>query len=275
MVSPESTQPAGLRRSRLGSLAARALPWGWRDFFLQAVIFWTFNLAYEGSRGIADGRKATAITNGERVIDAERTLGIFWEHGLQNWVLSAPAVFERVANETYFNCQFTISFGFLLWVYFFRNHAFYFARNVIVSADFIGLFGYLTFPTAPPRLIPAGGFVDTTLKDSTISHQSWIVKTFANEYAAMPSLHTAYALTIGTTAVLVCRSIAAKILWTFYPALVVYSIISTGNHFILDAVAGAFVAQLAFLLAFAATRGILPRRGRPPAGPLTPSARAG
>ena len=97
------------------------------------------------------------------------------------------------------------------------------------------------------------------------------MKTFANEYAAMPSLHTAYALTIGTTAVLVCRSIVAKVVWALYPALVVYSIISTGNHFILDAVAGAFVAQLAFLSAFAMTKGVLPRRGRPPAGPLTPS----
>ncbi len=270
MVSPESTEPVGARRRRLFALPARVLPWGWRDFWLQALIFWSFNLAYEASRGISDGSRSTAITNGRRVIDAEKSLGVFWEHGLQNWVLSAPGAFERIANETYFNCQFTISFGFLLWVYFFRNHAFYFARNVIVAADFIGLFGYLTFPTAPPRLIPSGGFVDTTLRDSTISHNSWIVRTFANEYAAMPSLHTAYALTIGTTGVLVCRSIAAKVLWALYPGLVVYSIIATGNHFILDAVAGSFVAELAFLAAFAATRGVLPRRGRHPAGPFAP-----
>lgn len=271
MAIREGTESLGILRRGRDTIAERFLPWGWRDFLLQALIFWTFNLAYEGSRGISDGTRSTAITNGLRVMDAEKSLGIFWEHGLQNWVISAPEIFERVANETYFNCQFTVSFGFLLWVYFFRNHAFYFVRNVIVSADFIGLLGYLTFPTAPPRLIPHGGFVDTTLSDSTVSHNSWIIKTFANEYAAMPSLHTAYAVTIGTTAVLVCRNIVAKILWSLYPALVIYAIIATGNHFFLDAVAGAFVAQLAFLLAFAATKGVLPRRGRAPVGPFTPS----
>ncbi len=275
MAGSEGTEQVESLRRGLISLPTRVLPWGWRDFWIQALVFWTFNLSYEASRGLSDGGRTTALANGERVIDAEKSLGIFWEHDLQDWVLSAPGIFERIANETYFNCQFTISFGVLLWVYFFRNHAFYFVRNVIVAADFIGLFGYITFPTAPPRLIPGGGFVDTTLNDSTVSHESWIIKTFANEYAAMPSLHTAYALTIGTTAVLVCRSIVAKVLWSLYPGLVIYSIISTGNHFILDAVAGAFVAQLAFLAAFAATRGVLPRRGRPPVGPLTPSSPPG
>jgi membrane-associated phospholipid phosphatase len=266
MAGSEGTEQVESLRRGLVSLPARVLPWGWRDFWLQALVFWTFNLSYEASRGLSDGSRATALANGERVIDAEKSLGIFWEHDLQDWVLSAPGIFERIANETYFNCQFTISFGVLLWVYFFRNHAFYFARNVIVASDFIGLFGYITFPTAPPRLIPGGGFVDTTLNDSTVSHDSWIIKTFANEYAAMPSLHTAYALTIGTTAVLVCRSIVAKVLWSLYPGLVIYSIISTGNHFILDAVAGAFVAAAPRPSTGGAADSLVPARLRSGAG---------
>ena len=86
----------------------------------------------------------------------------------------------------------------------------------------------------------------------------------------MPSLHTAYALTIGTTGVLVCRSLLAKVMWAFYPALVVYSIVATGNHFILDAVAGAGVAGYALLGSLAIARGRTPRRDRAPVGFLTP-----
>ncbi len=41
----------------------------------------------------------------------------------------ARASCSSIANWTYFNCQFTISFGFLLWVYFRRNYAFYFVAQ--------------------------------------------------------------------------------------------------------------------------------------------------
>jgi membrane-associated phospholipid phosphatase len=246
-----------------------ALPHGWRDFWLQFLVFWTFNLSYEATRGLSDGARAAAFKNGARVIDAEQRLGIYRELDLQHWVLQAPGVFEELANITYFNCQFTISFGFLLWVYFRRNHAFYFARNVIIVADFIGLIGYVAIPTAPPRFYPADGFIDT-LHGSVVSHDSGIIAQFANDYAAMPSLHTAYALTIGTTGVLVCRSALAKMLWTIYPAVVVYSIIATGNHFVLDAIAGAGVAFFALLFSLAIARGVVPQLGREPVGFLVP-----
>jgi membrane-associated phospholipid phosphatase len=248
----------------------RSMPHGWRDFWLQFVVFWTFNLSYEATRGLSDGARVEALENGTRVIDAERSLGLYFELDLQRWVVhDAPGLFLSAANWTYFNCQFTISFGFLLWVYFRRNYAFYFVRNVILCADFIGLFGYVAIPTAPPRLYPQLGFVDT-LAGEVVSHQSGIIESFGNPYAAMPSLHTAYALTIGTTGVLVCRSLMARAIWAFYPLLVVYSIVATGNHFVLDAVAGAGVAGYALLLSLAIARGRVPARGRAPVGFLAP-----
>ena len=104
----------------------QVLPHGWRDFWIQFLVFWTFNLSYELSRGIADGGRATAFANGRRVMDVERSLGIFWERGIQDWVLGAPAAFLDVANWTYFNCQFTVSILFLIWAYWRRSA--YFAR---------------------------------------------------------------------------------------------------------------------------------------------------
>ena len=71
------------------------------------------------------------------------------------------------------------------------------------------------------------------------------MKLFGNPYAAMPSLHTATALLVGATGVLVTRSLLWRTIWTFYPALVVFSIVATANHFFLDAIAGAIVLAVA------------------------------
>jgi membrane-associated phospholipid phosphatase len=256
-------------RSAVAWLGAH-LPHGWRDFWIQFAVFWTFNLAYEASRTLADANRALALANGRRVMSAEQLVGIFWEPDVQGWVLhSAPAMVLSVANWTYFNCQFTISFAVMLWVYLRRNHAFYFARNTILFADFIGLIGYMSLPTAPPRMYP--GFVDT-LDSEAVSMHSGMVSMFANPYAAMPSLHTAYALVIGVTAALVCRRLVFRIAWCLYPALVVFSIVATGNHFLMDAIAGAAVAGFAVMLSLAVVRGTLPRRGRAPRGFLVPEA---
>ncbi len=264
--------PAVMRRAveRVG----RFLPHGWRDFWLQFAVFWLFYAGYELSRGLSEGARAEAFLNANAVIEAERALGIYWELAIQRWTLEdAPGVFLEAANWTYFNCQFTISFAFMLWVYFRRNHAFYFVRNIILCADFIGLAGYLMLPTAPPRFLPELGYVDTLVGEA-ISHESGLIATFSNPYAAMPSLHTAYALTIGITGVLVCRRLWSRTLWALYPALVVYSIVATGNHFLLDAVAGAGAAAFALLAALAIARGRLPHPERAPVGFLVPRLRA-
>jgi membrane-associated phospholipid phosphatase len=95
-----------------------------------------------------------------------------------------------------------------------------------------------------------------------------VISTFSNPYAAMPSLHTAYALVLGISGVLLTRRIWLKASWAFYPVLVVFSIVATANHFILDAIAGAATLALAYVFALAAERRwpvlSAPRRWRQP-----------
>jgi membrane-associated phospholipid phosphatase len=49
-------------------------------------------------------------------------------------------------------------------------------------------------------------------------------------------------------------NVALRIFGALYPALVVFVIVATGNHFLLDAVASAVVACIAAALAFRLTR---------------------
>jgi len=132
----------------------------------------------------------------------------------------------------------------LLWIYLWRNEAFVRVRNTLLLANIIGLVGFVLVPTAPPRMFPELGFVDT-LAGFGINHDSAIVRADSNPYAAMPSLHAADALIIGVSLALLVRPRWLKALWVLWPAWVWFSVIATGNHFWLDIVAGIVVALVA------------------------------
>jgi membrane-associated phospholipid phosphatase len=238
--------------SPLRSIAA-ALPRGPRDLVRQIVIVSLFDIAYEASRVLAAGDRGTAMAHARSVVGAERSLGMFHELSVQHFAMHSPGIVLDIANWTYFNAQFTVTFGFLLWAYLFRTARYAAVRNTIIVADLLGLIGYLVYPTAPPRMLPGMGFVDA-LNSTAVNQHSGVISALANPYAAMPSLHTAYAVTFGVWGVVLTRRWWTRALWALYPGLVVFSIVATANHFLLDAVAGALVATVALAAARLAAR---------------------
>ena len=190
------------------------LPRGWGDLARQLAIFALFDLLYEATRTLAVGDRAVALRHANDIVSTERSLGIFHELDVQHFAATSPHFVQAVANWTYFNCQFTISFGFLFWVYLRRNHAFPLVRNVFIVANAIGLACYTLYPAAPPRMLGSLGFVDT-LNETSVNHHSGLIASLSNPYAAMPSLHTAYALIVGTSAVMLVRTRVLRVLWAF------------------------------------------------------------
>ena len=75
----------------------------------------------------------------------------------------------------------------------------------------------------------------------------------SNPYAAMPSLHAMDALIVGVVMFGLVRSRIAKALWLAWPVWVGFAVISTGNHYWLDVVAG-FVLAVATGLALRRVR---------------------
>jgi membrane-associated phospholipid phosphatase len=63
-----------------------------------------------------------------------------------------------------------------------------------------------------------------------------------NPYAAVPSMHVAFALMIGWPLARLVRRRAVKLLWIVYPFLMTFVIVVTANHFIVDALLGAITA---------------------------------
>ena len=234
--------------SRAFAALTAKLPHGWGDLGRQIGLLLFVDLAYETVRGLADGQQAPAFAHGQAIIDVERGTHTFFEPAMQEFFVQANWLID-FANQVYMNSQFAVVLGFFFWLYFFRNEAFYFVRNMFMVSMGLALVGYTLYPTAPPRLFPQYGFVDTINDFSNVNHDSALVKVFINPYAAVPSMHCAFALMVGLSAAKLSRHWYTRALWMMWPALVTWVVIVTGNHYWVDAALGAAAAAVSALVA--------------------------
>jgi PAP2 superfamily len=231
-------------RARL--LQARVLPSGWLDVLRQVSLFAAAYLAYRLVRGLVEGRGAAAFQHARELISAERALHLFVEPSVQAWASGSHLLME-CSSWLYVNAQVTVTLGALVYLYVCHNRSFYFVRNMFMIAMAIALVGYVVFPTAPPRFMPEWGFIDS-VSDITgvrISHASASMTALFNPYAAVPSMHVAFALMVGWPLARLVRRRALRVAWFLYPFLMAFVIVVTANHFIVDALLGAFTAAVA------------------------------
>jgi hypothetical protein len=103
--------------------------------------------------------------------------------------------------------------------------------------------------------IPNLGFFDTLAKDPAFwSFNSGAVNKISNQFAAMPSVHCAWAGWCACALVPRLRHGWAKVLAVLYPVTTVTVIVVTANHYFLDAAGGFTVLGLGYLLSRLFTR---------------------
>jgi membrane-associated phospholipid phosphatase len=220
------------------------LPKGGADAILQLGIFVLADLLYETVRGVAESNQAVPFENARSLIATEKSLHFFVEQSVQSWAMGHRILID-FANFMYVNSHFVITTSALVWLYLRHNDRFYFVRNMFVVAMGLALIGYLLLPTAPPRFFPELGFVDTIAYYVNVKHDSGFVTLFFNPYAAVPSMHVAFALLIAVPSMLIVKRKLFKALWLLYPLVVTFVVVVTGNHWLMDAFAGAAVAAIA------------------------------
>lgn len=237
--------------ARFLNYRGRLLPAGPVDAVMQYAVFAGAYYAYRIVRGMVDGEIPDAFAHARALVYAEQSMGLFFEPGLQDWAERTGWPLT-VANWMYVNSHFTVTTTFLIWLYLARNHAYYFVRNMFVIAMGLALVGYVLYPAAPPRFFPELGFSDsvaTWLGPNATQGASLLY----NPYAAVPSMHVAFALMIAIPAIKLVRIRVLKFAWALYPLLVTFVVIASGNHFWLDAALGALVAAVS---AYAAAAGL-------------------
>jgi PAP2 superfamily len=229
--------------ARIRLLQARILPQGWPDVLRQLLLFGAAYLGYRVVRGLVEGRATAAFQHAREVIQLERTLHLFVEPSVQAWASGSHLLMD-VSSWMYVNAQTTVTVGGLVYLYLCHNRSFYFVRNALMISMAIALVSYAVFPTAPPRFMPEWGFIDS-VSDFTgvhVSHTSAAMTALFNPYAAVPSMHVAFALLIGWPISRLVRRRALRVLWLVYPFLMAFVIVATANHFIFDALLGALTA---------------------------------
>ena len=229
--------------ARIRLLPARVLPNGWLDVLRQVLLFGLAYLAYRVVRGMVEGRAGAAFQHARDLIQVERTLHFFVEPSVQAWASGSHFLMDG-ASWLYVNAQTSVTLAALIYLYLRHNRSFYFVRNMFMIAMVIALVGYVVFPTAPPRFMPEWGFIDS-VSDFTgvhVSHASSSMSALLNPYAAVPSMHVAFALMIGWPLAMLSRRSIVRVVWIIYPFLMTFVIVATANHFILDALLGALTA---------------------------------
>jgi hypothetical protein len=227
-----------------------ARAWSWlrrRDGLQQILIVVGGFEAYEGFRHVMTPNWPVAFDNAARVENIERWGHFAWEQSLQRLFLGMPDLVQAM-NIFYFVGHFVLTGVFFTWLYFRSREGFRSVRNAFLIATAISLFIHWQFPTAPPRLAGVG-LTDTLRAFSGIDIGSPHSSPFSNPVAAVPSLHAGFAVGVAYGIVKFARSRWVKALGALYPVGVVLTIVVTGNHFILDAVAGVLVMMVGFMAA--------------------------
>lgn len=249
VVSTACCNPSTWGHLRQAVLRRRLHPYGFRDLLLQIGLWVVFGLAYEAVRGAAVHDRARAFADGRDVIDLERHLHAFFELALQHDVPSGSGA-ARAFRVTYWVSEFVLLVAALVYAYFKRRDTYARFRNAVLLANSLALFGYLFFPTAPPRLFAGYGFRNDLSGQPTPNHATGLIAFAANPYAAMPSLHVADAVLIGLFLASLCRRLPAKLAWALWPCWVAYVVMASANHFWLDAAAGAALAGVSALVSW-------------------------
>ncbi len=216
-----------------------------------------------------------AFNNARHIIDIERTLGLYFEENFQDFFL-AHRFFLQFWNVFYGSFHFWVT-GFAM-IYLFRKHPerYGFWRNTIVFTTLVALIGFAWFPLMPPRLLDDCGqfgacasysFVDTLAKYGGLwSFDSGAMEQISNQYAAMPSLHFAWAMWTFLVLFPHLRRPWAKLAIAMYPWATLFAIVVTANHYWIDAVGGALALAGGYAMALAlrqTSRWWRHRRGAP------------
>jgi membrane-associated phospholipid phosphatase len=236
LSSPNTAQPT------------RKLRW-WR----QVIFVLVFYAAYSVVRDIRGSQPVStlqAFHNAARVIRVERFFGIFQEQRIQHLFLSYRG-FVSFCDVFYGTAHFFVTVVVLVWLFYRQPERYPLWRNTLACTTALALIGFAFFPLMPPRLLPGHyHFVDTLKTIGGLwSFDSGPVSRLSNQYAAMPSLHFAWASWCAFVILPALKRRSAKLLVFVYPLVTLYCIVVTGNHYILDAVGGAIVLGAGLLLA--------------------------
>lgn len=221
----------------------RAGKWVSAAAFETALVCALFALWQLANRA-AHTSTAGGLAHGRAVWHAERWLRMPSETSLQSLILGHSWL-VRAANYYYATAHLTGMVIFLVWLWLRHRDRYPHWRNVVVAFTAVALV-IETIPVAPPRLIGHTGLVDTAMVYGQ-SVYAFVGSSFADQYAALPSIHVGWALLIAA-AVSRCSTGWWRAVGAVHALLTVFVVVATANHYWLDAATATAVLVVAVVV---------------------------
>jgi hypothetical protein len=215
------------------------------------VLLWVYTI-YDQLRRFVTGSSTLAMSNAADVVHLERLLGLNVEWSVQHAAAAIPGLLDACA-ACYTVTHIVAPPLALLLLYRRAPDRYREWRNAFVAMLGLAVVCFWLYPLMPPRLFPGGsgaahaiGLAHTRLTSitgpSAGSTPGW--SGFTNPFAAMPSLHVAWAVWAGMAVRPVLRRRWARAIAVGYPIAMALSVVVTANHWLFDLAAGAVLVPV-------------------------------
>ncbi len=215
-------------------------------WWLEALTVLWLGWVYDAVTNLAPLRFQLATGHAEGILNVERALHIDPELALDRW-LAGHHTLALLVSDYYDNAHFIVTLTLLGWLWWRRADIYRPLRNSLVLVNLLAFIVFWRYPVAPPRML--SGFTDVVATTHAIgSWHTGALASSANQLAAMPSLHIAWALWCTVAVWRMTTASWARAAAVAYPCLTAVAVLATGNHFVLDILGGLVVMVAAFAI---------------------------
>lgn len=219
----------------------------WRELIYIAVFYGVYTAIR--NQGIAADNAHVAFEHAKEMVSIERAVGLYHEESLQELFLGSK-LFIQFWNIFYGTAHFVVTIAAIVLLFRRQPDRYPRWRNTLAVTTGLALIGFAFYPLMPPRLMPSSyGFVDTLQAYGGLwSFDSGAMQKISNQYAAMPSLHFGWSSWCAFVLVPLIRPRWGKVVMASYPFVTLFAIMVTANHWWIDAVGGAIVLGIGYLI---------------------------
>jgi hypothetical protein len=226
-------------------------------WWIQILLVVAFAWAYDAVRALHGNVVSQAVRHGRDVLSVDRWLHVDWSAPMNHWVSHYDWLSDVLAG--YYVVMHLGMVALTLLVLWVAGRGYTFHRNVLILLSLVGMAVYWLYPVAPPRLLDP--HVHDTVQ-TALPFAYNVESKSANLYAAVPSLHMAWAVWVTVALWAVSRRWWVRLLAGLHPVLTGITVLATGNHYTFDLLTGIALTSVGYLVAYPA-RQLLPLRRVP------------
>ncbi len=251
---------------RTGSRAMR-LFWDWAPMIGLLAL-------YDFSRGLADEAgmplQMASLVRAEEALFGSPIPTIRWQQNIIG--PDGPVHWWEAVVAVCYSSHFVVSLTVMGVLWFASRDQFLAFRLRFSIVTLLGLIGYFLVPSAPPWMAANNDLIGSVRRLSLRGFQVFggegaekaitAGARLSNPVAAMPSLHGAWALLIALFFTRFTPRWAWPLLFC-YPALMLFTLVATGEHYVIDVLVGFVCTGAAFLIAQLVERRAVEQRTLP------------